>query len=126
MMRSEFHIVSSTGRTVNIKRFGGDDTIVRDMEICTGVTVAMDRFKQPILLRNINGFETTHKSILSANCMRAAGLRVDDCPRKFDGNQCMWLPDRTYLVLLYKHDLSYLPIRKLTEEELRTLAVYDI
>src|SRR5687767_3814857 len=38
----------------------------------------------------------------------------------------MWLPDKTYLPLLYKHGLSYLGIRKPTEEEIATLTIYDV
>src|SRR5688572_14419196 len=58
--------------------------------------------------------------------MRAAGVKVDDCPCRFNGNQAMWLSDKTFFPLVYKRGLSYLPIRKPTQEELETLVTYDI
>jgi len=127
MMGSDFHITSRTGRTVTVEGFGGNDTVIRDMEICTGITCATGvDGSEPILLRVNHGISTTDKSILSCNQMRCHGLIVDDCPRRFGGRQSMWLPDRTFMPLLYKTALCFLPIRKPTEQELATLFVYDI
>ena len=58
--------------------------------------------------------------------MRAHGLTVDNTPCRFGGRQSLWLPDDTFLPLLYKHALCFLPIRKPTQEELDTLEVMDI
>ena len=74
MMGSDFHITSRTGRTVTVEGFGGRDTVIRDMEICTGVTLVTIPNQDPVLIRVSHGVTTTDKSILSCNQMRAQGV----------------------------------------------------
>ena len=38
----------------------------------------------------------------------------------------MWLPDETFLPLMYKSALCFLPIRQPTQKELNSLLVVDI
>ena len=58
--------------------------------------------------------------------MRAYGTIVDETPCRFGGRQSLWLHDDTFLPLMYKSALCFLPIRKPTQEELNTLMVVDI
>src|SRR5688500_11174994 len=47
LMGSDFHIESNSGRAINLEGFGGEDTVIKDMQICTRITLAMDRMDKP-------------------------------------------------------------------------------
>jgi hypothetical protein len=126
MMGKDFLITSRSDRRVTVEGFGGNDTVIRDMEICTGVTLVQPPNKDPILLRVNHGISIQDKSILSCNQMRAHGSIVDETPHCFGGRQSLWLHDGTFLPLVYKSALCFLPIRKPTQDELNTLVVIDI
>src|SRR5687768_8824204 len=67
MMGNNFYIETRNGRTINIEVFGGNTTVIRGMEICTRITLAINQFDQPVLLRVHNGVITEYKFILVAN-----------------------------------------------------------
>jgi hypothetical protein len=126
MMGHDFHIESTLGKKVTIEGFGGHDTLIKDLEMGTGVTLITCPNREPILLRVNHGVLTQFKSILSANHMRSHGLRIDDVPRRFQGGQSIWLNDGTHLPLLYKNALCFMSCRKPTPDELETLEIHDI
>jgi hypothetical protein len=100
MMGKDILITSRSGRRVTVEGFGGNDTVICDMEICSGVTLAQPPNKDPILLRVNHGISIQDKSILSCNQMRAYGTSVDETPCRVGGRQSLWLHDGTFLPLL--------------------------
>ena len=125
-MGKDFLITSRSDRRVTVEGSGGNDTVIRDMEICSGVTVVEPPNRDPILLRVNHGISIQDKSILSCNQMRAYGTIVDKTPCHFGGRQSLWLNDDTFLPLIYKSALCFLSIRKPTEAELTSLMTVDI
>ena len=97
MMGKDFLITSRSDRRVTVEGFGGNDTVICDMEICSGVTLVQPPNQDPILLRVNHGISIQDKSILSCNQMRAYGTIVDETPCHFGGRQSLWLHDGTFL-----------------------------
>jgi len=126
LLGPEFHIESqSTDRFIDMQGFSGAASKVTNLPFGVGIGV-VDMEDGAVMIRVNEGVVVPFPSILSANQMRSYATKVDDCPKRYGGKQQITLNDGPTMSLQYLNGLSYLPIRKPTNEELRTLPIHDI
>ena len=126
LLGPEFYIESqSTDHLINMQGFSGAASRVEGLPIGVGIAV-VDIPGGKVMVRVSEGIVVPYQSILSANQMRSFGTEVDDCPRMYGGGQRIVIDQGPTMPLQYIGGLSYLPMRKPTQDELATLFIHDI